>query len=74
MVDGEFNGGGVMGDCEDKLAMRVANKIFSAANVPEKAVSTRLGVGVRSIPISITVHEDAVAAKMNAERDVRNRL
>jgi hypothetical protein len=54
--------------------MRVANKLFSAANVPEKAVSTRLGVGVRSIPTSITVHAVAVAAKRKMERDVRKRL
>jgi hypothetical protein len=74
MADGEFTGGGLMGDCEDKFAMRVANKLFSAANVPEKAVSTRLGVGVRSIPTSITVHAVAVIANRKMERDVRKGL
>jgi hypothetical protein len=54
--------------------MRVANKTFSASNVPEKAVSTRLGVGDRSIPTSNTVHEDTLTAKIKMERDERRRL
>ena len=63
-----------MVNCVDIFAMRVANKILSASNVPVKAVSTRVGVGDRSIPTSITVHEDMMTAEINMERDEKKRL
>jgi hypothetical protein len=59
-------------EIEAEAVMRVANSTFPATRVLEISVSCKFGVGVRSIPTSITVQDENVTQNMDKTIGIRN--